>query len=124
MRALKFVHLAIDKEAKLPERLANRQITQIPLDVLVKYIADPYGLDIIQLVDMIMERRCRKCGCTQSDCSQCIEKTGMACHWVEDNLCSACIPGGDKKIQKFYKELDSIRAKSSVNKKPKKEKMK
>lgn len=35
-------------------------------------------------------RRCRKCGCTDDDCRQCIEKTGGPCHWVEDDLCSAC----------------------------------
>lgn len=37
-------------------------------------------------------RRCRVCGCTQYDCRQCIEKTGSACHWVEQDLCSACVP--------------------------------
>lgn len=36
-------------------------------------------------------RRCRVCGCTDDDCHQCIEKTGKPCHWVEDDLCSACI---------------------------------
>ena len=35
---------------------------------------------------------CRVCGCTEHDCSQCIEKTGKPCHWVEDDLCSACAP--------------------------------
>jgi hypothetical protein len=35
---------------------------------------------------------CRKCGCTDDDCSQCIEKTGSPCHWVEPDLCSACAP--------------------------------
>ena len=35
-------------------------------------------------------RRCRVCGCTDDDCSQCIEKTGEPCSWVEDDLCSAC----------------------------------
>lgn len=35
-------------------------------------------------------RRCRVCGCTDDDCSQCIEKTGEPCHWVEADLCSAC----------------------------------
>ncbi len=36
-------------------------------------------------------RKCRKCGCTEDDCSQCIEKTGQPCHWVEEDLCSACV---------------------------------
>lgn len=39
------------------------------------------------------ERHCRVCGCTDSDCSQCIEKTGQPCHWIEEDLCSACAPG-------------------------------
>lgn len=33
---------------------------------------------------------CRICGCTDDDCSQCVEKTGAPCHWVEEDLCSAC----------------------------------
>jgi hypothetical protein len=33
---------------------------------------------------------CRVCGCSDLDCSGCVERTGKPCHWVEDNLCSAC----------------------------------
>jgi hypothetical protein len=33
---------------------------------------------------------CRVCGCTDNDCTQCVEKTGEACVWVEPDLCSAC----------------------------------
>lgn len=36
-------------------------------------------------------RVCRACGCTDADCSRCIAKTGEPCHWVEDDLCSACV---------------------------------
>ncbi|MDR1506340.1 MAG: hypothetical protein LBI67_04495 [Treponema sp.] len=36
------------------------------------------------------ERKCRVCGCTDLDCSGCIEKTGEPCYWVEEDLCSAC----------------------------------
>jgi ParB/RepB/Spo0J family partition protein len=36
-------------------------------------------------------RTCRVCGCTDADCSGCIERTGQACHWVEVDLCSACV---------------------------------
>jgi len=36
-------------------------------------------------------RTCRVCGCTEADCSQCIARTGEACHWVEPDLCSACV---------------------------------
>ena len=37
-------------------------------------------------------RTCRICGCTDEDCSQCIERTGQPCSWVEEDLCSACTP--------------------------------
>ncbi len=35
-------------------------------------------------------RTCRECGCTDDECSQCIEATGQPCHWVEPDLCSRC----------------------------------
>ena len=38
----------------------------------------------------ITPRSCRKCGCTEKDCRQCIERTGTTCRWVEIDLCSAC----------------------------------
>lgn len=34
---------------------------------------------------------CRSCGCTDGDCSGCVERTGSPCWWVEADLCSACI---------------------------------
>jgi hypothetical protein len=43
-----------------------------------------------QLVPPELARRCRVCGCTQDDCSQCIKKTGQPCSWVAWDLCSAC----------------------------------
>jgi hypothetical protein len=42
------------------------------------------------------ERSCRICGCTDDDCRQCIEKTGSPCHWVEEDLCSACVEPKNK----------------------------
>lgn len=33
---------------------------------------------------------CRVCGCTDDDCRQCVEATGVPCYWVEPGLCSAC----------------------------------
>ena len=41
-------------------------------------------------------RTCRVCGCTENNCSQCIEKTGSPCTWVDEDLCSACIPVNKK----------------------------
>lgn len=40
-------------------------------------------------------RECRVCGCTTNDCRQCIAATGSPCHWVEPDLCSACVSGED-----------------------------
>lgn len=39
-------------------------------------------------------RRCRECGCTDENCAGCIERTGQPCAWVDDDLCSACVPAG------------------------------
>jgi very-short-patch-repair endonuclease len=33
---------------------------------------------------------CAVCGCTEEDCSQCVERTGEPCYWVSPGLCSAC----------------------------------
>lgn len=39
------------------------------------------------------ERSCRICGCTDLDCSGCIERTGRPCAWVPGrrDLCTACV---------------------------------
>jgi len=47
-------------------------------------------------------RVCRICACTDDNCSMCIKLTGQPCHWVEENLCSACVDavqnhGGERK---------------------------
>lgn len=42
-------------------------------------------------VDMINPQKCRVCGCTGDYCMQCVQRTGMPCHWIEYNLCSACV---------------------------------
>lgn len=36
---------------------------------------------------------CKMCGCTDTDCRQCIEKTGQACRWTSKDqiLCTACV---------------------------------
>lgn len=47
--------------------------------------------EAVEEFDLTGERRCRGCGCTDTDCSQCIERTGLACSWVEADLCSACV---------------------------------
>lgn len=35
-------------------------------------------------------RTCRFCGCTDADCSRCVNRTGSACWWVAEDVCSAC----------------------------------
>ncbi len=39
---------------------------------------------------MLGENTCKYCGCTDLDCSRCIEKTGEPCYWVAPDVCSAC----------------------------------
>lgn len=41
-------------------------------------------------LSLIAIRECRICGCTDDDCTQCVEKTGKPCYWVQEDLCSAC----------------------------------
>jgi hypothetical protein len=40
-----------------------------------------------------MKGTCQMCGCTDLDCSQCIEASGEPCHWVDFNhsICSRCV---------------------------------
>lgn len=47
-------------------------------------------------------RACRECDCTDDYCAWCIRKTGGPCHWVEADLCSACLlkPVGKAKGKK------------------------
>ncbi len=35
--------------------------------------------------------KCVVCGCTEADCSSCVERTGEPCYWVAPNVCSACV---------------------------------
>lgn len=49
--------------------------------------------------------KCRECGCTDLDCSQCMEKTGYPCYWAEEDLCSACDNQANKKTNKELQEL-------------------
>jgi hypothetical protein len=56
-------------------------------------------------------RRCRVCGCTDADCRQCIQRTGVPCHWVDKDLCSACAAGwnGLIRIKRGNTNVASIR---------------
>ena len=35
-------------------------------------------------------RSCRACGCTDADCTGCVERSEQPCYWVGPDLCSAC----------------------------------
>lgn len=59
----------------------------------VRIAVDDAAVAVIEWLDGdddSSERTCRLCGCTDDDCSGCIERTGHPCHWVETDLCSAC----------------------------------
>ncbi len=43
---------------------------------------------------------CRRCGCTDADCSKCIKRTGVPCHWAMPDLCSACTTPAEVAIMK------------------------
>jgi len=38
------------------------------------------------------QRVCRVCGCCEDDCRRCLLFDRQLCTWVEDDLCSACVP--------------------------------
>jgi len=60
--------------------------------IALLFVNHDYDEDVIALrnKENYVSRSCRVCGCTDADCSQCIQKTGKPCHWVEEDLCSAC----------------------------------
>lgn len=55
-------------------------------------------------------RTCRKCGCTDRNCRQCIERTGEPCHWVEADLCSACV-----EVPALFSEGEAVKVETSEN---------
>jgi PRTRC genetic system protein E len=84
-----------------------------PAEILEDIKATNKEIDqhVEQLQEMINDdkpvRKCRVCGCTDDNCSQCIEKTGEPCHWVEDDLCSACQKGEITPIAETEQELET-----------------
>jgi len=51
---------------------------------------DPVDVWAEEPKEVAFRRRCRVCGCTDEDCSGCVARTGQACFWVSNDLCSAC----------------------------------
>lgn len=60
-------------------------IANMIVDHLDEVCCEPTGREAQPVV-----RRCRVCGCTDDNCSQCVEAIGSFCHWVEVDLCSRC----------------------------------
>ena len=46
------------------------------------------------IVQLNHSTKCKHCGCTEMNCSQCIEAQGFACWWVSLNVCSRCSAEG------------------------------
>lgn len=87
-----FLHVTY-KEMAVDEQLTpflRKEINQLRLNEAYQ-VAEFIGMDPVELIIDMMWRRCRVCGCTDEDCSQCIEKTGSPCHWIGLELCSACV---------------------------------
>lgn len=96
----------IAKLQQFPPDAEVKQVTCFPFGVFIEpeFIVrdskeeqlDESGESFIMLYSVAEaeeeERKCRVCGCSDYDCSQCIEKIGQPCHWVEEDLCSACSP--------------------------------
>jgi ParB/RepB/Spo0J family partition protein len=59
-------------------------------------------------------QKCRVCGCTEDDCSQCIEASGRPCSWVkgQPNLCTRCKDEQDAAAAKQKAERTQEAAKS------------
>ena len=53
-----------------------------------------HAAELESLVDQLLATphlgKCGRCGCTDDNCSGCVERSGHPCHWVGPNLCSAC----------------------------------
>lgn len=70
--------------------VAVRVVTQI-LDNHPGLVDGYVCMSIARLYGEMEE--CLVCGCTEDDCGQCVEKTGHACSWADDDhtICSACL---------------------------------
>jgi hypothetical protein len=64
------------------------------------------SLLIDAMEQVLAERRCRKCGCTQFDACD------DGCEWVGTNLCSACKPNRgaeSRRLQRRHREAKAAR---------------
>jgi len=72
----------------------------------------------------MIESTCKYCGCTDTDCSGCIKKTGNPCYWIdkEKTICSACYYAEDLVLSKikgsnfkeeFYRKQEELYSKAT-----------
>lgn len=40
--------------------------------------------------DLVDEQACRVCGCTNEDCTECVDILGEPCDWADVDLCTRC----------------------------------
>ena len=90
----KQLHIDITPEQFLAA-CSREELQEVDL-LLNTYLSQEFKKAQDQLEKALEVRSCHKCGCTDEDCSQCIEKTGSPCHWVAENLCSACVENSTK----------------------------
>ena len=58
------------------------------------FLVGPEGdkASVVRLFEHGPERICRVCSCTDGDCSQCVERTGLPCAWYGSgfDVCGSC----------------------------------
>jgi hypothetical protein len=78
--------------------ISDEMLMSAPLEAVEVAVADLLETGLVEgLAEAVAgalgpDTACRVCGCTETDCSGCIARTGAACSWVENDLCSACVP--------------------------------
>jgi hypothetical protein len=77
-------------------RIAVDRADPAACDIIARELREHRAPSVVWPEMMIIDgndpQQCRVCGCTEDDCSMCIERTGEPCSWVADDLCSACAP--------------------------------
>ncbi len=79
-------------------RLWLAALSNLPVEASHRRTSSELQHPLADALGLLAMPTCRVCGCTDHDCSQCAERTGEPCHWVEPDLCSACAEvegGGD-----------------------------
>lgn len=63
-----------------------------------------------EAVEELFVERCRICGCTQYDCSGCIDRTGEPCGWAEPGLCTACVGTVQLRLEEAERKVRFLEA--------------